>query len=1219
MTDFSFDNDAIHKINVAQADASDAWLRDLANRGGTQAPSAPGSGPPSGETAPARPPQAVGFKGAWQALMDGSALSAAGSLLKSVGKDVAKGVTTEVVPQAISGAVDTGNELMKFVDMGVRGLEKIGVPNLYFQLWDKDGNWDPKTSTKEEIDAQRAEGTYSVVQVPNWKDPKSATTVTGEVARFLGNYITGTAVARPITAALGMDPGKFKTFVDDMVTGFIAMDPKQQTQLLEMLPQGDIRDFLLAEPGEEAEIIERLKSSAIIGAGGIAVEGVIGILRGLKNLKVKNAPVIAGEGAPQSAAEQSVKDKLLRDIRDPQELDALGADPLGPIKRQKEALQSEARAAEEPKRDWLVLGDPKGPMLQLDEAAVRDAELHLARTETVAGGSYPIPPAKLNLEVIGGPEDVLNLISDTSVFTAVKGRQSVAERQAVARQIGIPIKDMMEGKNGWQKALSGEQIDNLGWTLRSSADQTLQLARIAAETGNPVDKAKAMRALVMHRTIQEFAEGASAQTGRALNAWKKFAQEGMGQDAGKLKELLDNMGTGTSLDEMIDKLATLNDPNKAGELIKRAAESTSRDQFMMGYYNILLSNPASQVANVAGNTGEALWHLMDRFTAAQIGKLRGNPEDAVQIGEASAYLYGMVMASRNAMRLAGRTLMSGEQTFGGAATIEHTSGLYKAAPFRTETWRTGGANMVDPEKPLMTMGNMLSLIMPVRWMGATDDFFKWINYQGEMHAQAFRDASQAKMRDPNLTPEAFTQMMDNMINNPTKAMDSSAVNRALEGTFNKPIGEWMNKFMNWVDGMNIPVAHTDFEAPVGRILMPFIRTPTNLIKWSYNHSPVAAMFPSSRIRAALEAGGAERDMAIAKMTTGSMVSLSLAEMVLSGRITGGGPSDPELSQAWKDAGYQPYSIKIGDSWYSTRRLSPIGDLLGITADAVEIMTYANAKQQEDIANALVFAWANAFSDKTYFQGAANVFEAMDKKGRDGEKFWGNLAASFNPAIVRQMEKVGNPDIQMAKDFIDAIKKDVPYFSDDLPPEIDNWGRTRKSPPSWVPFAAPSHAAGLISPITVKKATDAEPVDKFVWENRMEIQKMGRVQRFQKGPLEVDIELTSHQLSRLRELAGNGLKDNDGMGAKDHANALVSGKHPNVAIQTMFNNGTTETKVDIVRDILVKFRRAARMQLLAEDDTLREVYEEGFKAEESKRKPAAPGGGGNPAIGGGAPR
>lgn len=1216
MTDTSFDQDAIYKVNVAQADASDAWLRDLANRGGTQAPATPTAGPPAGEAAPARPPQAVGFKSAWQALMDGG--STVIDFLGRAGKDVAKGVTTEVVPQAVSGAVDTGNQLMQFADMAVRGIEKMGVPNLYFQLWDKDGNWDPKTMNKEEIDQQRAEGTYSVVQMPNWKDPKSAETVTGEVARFLGNYVTSTAVARPITAALGMEPSKFKLFVDDMVGAFIGMDPKQQTQLLEMLPAGDIRDFLVAEPGQEAEILERLKSSAIVGAGGLAFEGLVGVLRGLKNLRVKEAPVVM-DGAPQSAAEQTVKDRLLRDIRDPQELDAIGADPLGPQKRRQEALQAEAaKEAAEPKRDWLMLGDPKGPMLQLDEEAVRDAQVHLARTELVSGGAYPIPKAKLNLEVIGGPEDVLQLISDTSVFTKVQGRQSVAERQAIARQIGIPIKEMMEGKNGWQRALSGEQIDNLGWVLRSSADQTLQLAKIAAETGAPLDKAKAMRALVMHRNIQEFAEGASAQTGRALNAWKKFAQEGMGSDAKQLKEALDNMGTGSTLDEMIDKLATLDDPNKAGELVKKAAEATSRDHFMMGYYNILLSNPASQVANIAGNTGEALWHLLDRYTAAQIGRMRGNPEDAVAVGEAGAYFYGMMMATRNAMRLAGRTLVSGEQTFGGAATIEHTSGLYQATPFRTETWRTGGANLVDPEKPTMTMGNLFSLMMPVRWMGATDDFFKWMNYQGELHAQAFRDASQAKLKDPNLTPEMFTQMMDQMIANPTKAMDTSAVNRALEGTFNKPLGEWMNKFMGWVDGMNVPVQHTDFEVPVGRILMPFVRTPTNLIKWSYNHSPVAAMFPSSRIRQALEAGGAERDLAIAKMTTGSMVSMSIAEMVMSGRITGGGPSDPELSQAWKDAGYQPYSIKIGDSWYSTRRLSPVGDLLGITADAVEIMNYANDRQREDIANALVFAWANAFSDKTYFQGAANVFEAMDKKGRDGEKFWGNLAASFNPAIVRQAEKIVNPEIQMAKDFLDAIKKDVPYFSDSLPADVDNWGRTRKSPPSWMPFVDPSHKAGLISPITVKKATDAEPVDKFVWENRMEISKMGRVQRFQKGPAEVDIELTNHQLARLRELAGNGLKDSDGMGAKDHANALVTGKHSNVAIQTIFNNGTTETKVDIVRDILVKFRRAARMQLLAEDDTLREVYEEGFKMEEQKRQPAAAGSG-SPTIGGGAPR
>ncbi len=57
-------------------------------------------------------------------------------------------------------------------------------------------------------------------------------------------------------------------------------------------------------------------------------------------------------------------------------------------------------------------------------------------------------------------------------------------------------------------------------------------------------------------------------------------------------------------------------------------------------------------------------------------------------------------------------------------------------------------------------------------------------------------------------------------------------------------------------------------------------------------------------------------MAIARQSMGAMTAAVVALYVATGRITGGGPADREHKASLQRQGWQPYSIRIGDTYYS---------------------------------------------------------------------------------------------------------------------------------------------------------------------------------------------------------------------------------------------------------------------------------------------------------------
>src|SRR3546814_755482 len=164
-----------------------------------------------------------------------------------------------------------------------------------------------------------------------------------------------------------------------------------------------------------------------------------------------------------------------------------------------------------------------------------------------------------------------------------------------------------------------------------------------------------------------------------------------------------------------------------------------------------------------------------------------------------------------------------------------------------------------------------------------------------------------------LKGQAYRDRAAELLANPTDEMISKSLDYARYVTFQRPLGPVASK-----------LSAMTTAAPSLKLILPFVRTPTNLIKFAGERSPFAPMMESWRKDFA--AGGARRDLALAKVMVGSGIGAAIAELAAQGVITGSEPKDRNRKGLQYAAGWQPYSVKIGDKYYSYKRLDPFAKI-----------------------------------------------------------------------------------------------------------------------------------------------------------------------------------------------------------------------------------------------------------------------------------------------------
>jgi hypothetical protein len=623
----------------------------------------------------------------------------------------------------------------------------------------------------------------------------------------------------------------------------------------------------------------------------------------------------------------------------------------------------------------------------------------------------------INFNRIETTEDVEALIKDFgktfSKDINLQRREVITneETEKFADELGMTVEDLLKFRRGQapnaEEALAARNI------LIASGENVVSLAQ-KARTGNDIDVIQFRRGLSLHHAIQSRVSGLTAEAGRALQSFRIRAKSAKEQER-LITEALDAGGGIGNSRRLADRFATLETSKQVNQAVKGTVFAKTKNMATEAWINGLLSSPQTHVVNALSNSLTAVWAVGERKVASLIGG--GLDVQAVPEGEATAQLFGMVQGAKDGMRLAWTAFKTGEPT-DQLAKVE----LAERRAITAQNLNLSG-----------TAGRFADFVgeavrLPGRLLITSDEFFKSVGYRMELHGQAFRQATQE-----GLEGDALARRINDIIENPPDNLRLEAVDASRYQTFTRPLGERAKPITEFIE-----------RNPAVRVIMPFVRTPTNIIKYVGERTALAPL--SRNVRQEIAAGGARRDLALAKIATGSMIMSAVSDFAMQGSVSGKGPVNPAMNKILRETGWQPYSIKIGDTWHSYNRLDPIGATVGIAADMVDIIGQAGDVGALDIATSATIAVAQNVTSKTYLSGLSDFFEVMAGVSPDPEKnnnralrWIERLAGSVIPAGVAVTERTLNPELSATEGIIEKIKSRIPGFSDDLPPRRNIFG------------------------------------------------------------------------------------------------------------------------------------------------------------------------------------
>lgn len=685
------------------------------------------------------------------------------------------------------------------------------------------------------------------------------------------------------------------------------------------------------------------------------------------------------------------------------------------------------RSAENPQRQ--LRPDPNAPI----------AQANLADVQPMA--------SNINLSRIRAPEDVKAIIQDVARRSegfpeARRGRMTFEDIRELAPMVGMTPEKL--AKRGIGKTLgSAEEMFAARQLLVAQADDVRRLARVA-NGGSDADKMAAMESLTRMVAIQEQVSGATAEAGRLL------AQQRMVADAGKsadtIRRILDS--SGGRVDDIITGINKLDNapPEAIAAFAKEAWAAKSTDMVLEAWINALLSGPTTHATNMLSNTLVSTWAVPEALASAAVSKFTGS---GISYREAFAKSFGALEGAKDGIRAGWRAFLSEEPS---DLTSKVEARRYQAIP--SKTFRTGakrkeiGGFEIPLTGEIKIGGRQVRL--PGRLLTAEDEFFKAIGYRQQINADAVRTALGEGRKG-----KAFARRTSELKAYPTDAMKVRARSAAEKQTFTNPLGVDGRALQAWAN-----------RNPAARVVVPFIRTPLNIVKFAAERSPLAPLFKEVRANIRGANGATARDEQLGRIALGSTVSAVAAYMAVDGTITGSGPTDPRKRSLMFATGWQPYSLKVGDTYYSYGRLEPLGTLLGVAADFTEMRATMSSDEEANLAALMMGSVSKNLVSKTWLRGPAELIEAVQDPDRYGGRYVQRLLSTSIPTGVAQYARNQDPYLREARTILDAIKSRVPGQRETLPARRDIFGEPIKLEGGLGP--------DMLSPIYTSQATN-DPV------------------------------------------------------------------------------------------------------------------------------------------------
>jgi hypothetical protein len=843
---------------------------------------------------------------------------------------------------------------------------------------------------------------------------------------------------------------------------------------------------------------------------------------------------------------------------------------------------------------------PPEPVNVLAPEAQAAIDAEAARLSRASMGDHALDAKHMpNFDTITSPESVKAVIAEmaernkASVDVARRGVITDEQMLGLARDLSTTtdiVEAAVKRESGGQ--FSPELLMATRQFVNSSAERLKELAdKIVGKTATDADKVAFARQQQMHSAVYDQFMGARAEWGRS----GRVLRTSMGaspEQLARMREMLDNVA-GRDLDALAKAISMADSTQAVGKLSTRFNQSKVMGTINELFKSSILSGPRTLIVNATGSAiqlmsavetgiagyaragvkaagkalvryGEGRVTYADKI-ASRVGHYMSDG-DGVMIGEASAMLHGTISGTRDALRLAARAFKTGQTLDDVVKFADGREGLF--GPRR----RISAENYFPPDKRNTPLGKVVDAIgavvrvVPERGIAPTDEFFKTLAYRAELERQAFVHVNSQIESGAIQLSDAEQVAREFMENAPLKA-EQAAENYMREMAFQAelgPIGKDVERLVNQVPGLSL--------------IAPFIRTPINIFKQAHGKRSPLALF-SSQFWADVRAGGRRRDLALTRVGMGTATSALVANYVVDGTITGGGPQNDAERQALLATGWRPYSIKVGKTYHSYARLEPIAFVLGSTADTVEILSYINSDvetlkdeqtQAYDSAAAIIAGIANNTMSKTFMKGMADTTEMLSDPRRYFKQWSQGFATAMIPlsSMRRQANQVADPYLREAWTLLDKIKlgSGIPGYSKGLPPRRDFFGEPRS--------VASGELLGPMSPIP-SSPLRYDPVTKEIVRV---MQASRQVPITMPGKMVEGMRLTAPEYDKL-VLASRSAPIFDGATFKEKIDEVMGTE--------TYANATDTMKAELLRNVQEKADEIGRITLELEDENFAE--------------------------------
>lgn len=747
----------------------------------------------------------------------------------------------------------------------------------------------------------------------------------------------------------------------------------------------------------------------------------------------------------------------------------------------------------------------------------------------------------------------------------------------------------------------------------------------------------------LRKQLSEFVEiydyyrqmGAEDSKNLAMRRQKKPLDRKIGlenselQNTALVKEFLNNQSGGMSPKKAVKLIKEMYDPENAEASIQKILGLSKKIQgkSMMDvttefWINSLLSGPRTQAVNFLGN---ALTQILGTIEMSVGGVLSGNMPlakaaiaswaDYALFKEAASAAFKTLVTGKEVLDVGSRTLESPNQAIGDV--IDLGKGLEQGKSFN--------------QKSIDVLGGVINL--PARGLLTGDELFKQLAFRRAARLKAGMEAINLGIKDSQGIAKYVNDKLKKIVTTNGQVLSQEALIRegakqaddlGLVGVqFAKQRADHIKNYVdqNFDEDASVLASYALDEAkyfthtreleegtlgkvvqnltkqwPMGKYVMPFVRTPSNLLSFAFERSPLAGFIPipgtdkmlnvpGLRSEAeSLRKGFNSEDPVIRAATRGKVATafttLGLfVDMVFNNNtgekpvITGGGPTDTRQRDILQETGWRPYSILYDGKYYSYQRLDPIATLLGTTADISEMMKENDEANEEGIEQtfmAMATALSRNVANKSYLAGVQLWADALQDPERFGDRVLRNYASTIIPNVFAQAQDYDKQAIREVRGVADAILRKTPGGREMLDPKRNILGEEKI-----VDFGT----LGFINPVMSSEAKE-DPI----------LREMAELQH--------GFRMPSHKM-----LGGNvdllEYKNETGQSAYDRRLELlqdvkVGGRTLRQTLNKLINSskykslskfdaelGVESPRVKQITNVLDKYKREAQRQMLKE--------------------------------------